>query len=181
MNESKAKHRNWEQKASITGDSPEHKRIRELLDRLGPAALLLRLRAGDGAKSGAKAVAEELQLNMLTFEVGALPQPPSAGEQKDRNAKLRYFMTVKDKQSGEACLYWEEPKPLRTTDPSQNQSHDDFTRKLHDSVAPSPAPTKPALAAAAAPAAPGSGKTVIVNGSSNQSSAASTPRGGVRR
>ena len=72
MNESRAKHRNWEQAASITGDSQEHKRIRTLLNNLGPAALLLRLR-GSG---GIKALEAELQLKMLTFETGALPQPP---------------------------------------------------------------------------------------------------------
>ena len=91
-------------------------------------------------------------------------------------------MTVKDRQTGEACLYWEEPKPMRTTDPSQNQSHSVLTRKLHESAAPSPAPTKPALdAAAAAAALPGGGKTIIVNAGSNQTSAASTPRGGAGR
>ena len=126
MYESRAKHRNWEQFATITGESPEHQRIRKLLQGIGPAAMLQRLRV----PGGVKAVEAERQLQMLCFESVALPQAPAASDGKDRTPQLRYFMQVKDRQTGEACMYWEEPKPQRTTDPAQNSAHDDFTRKV---------------------------------------------------
>jgi len=123
---------------------------------------------------GVKAVDAELQLQMLCFESGALPQAPGANDGKDRTPQLRYFMQVKDRQTGEACMYWEEPKPQRTTDPAQNSAHDDLTRKLHENVSSGSEASKPSLNAAASLAEAGGGRAIIV-GSANTSSA-STPR-----
>ncbi|KAL1527230.1 hypothetical protein AB1Y20_015907 [Prymnesium parvum] len=163
--EVRAKDRNWEQRASIIGESPEHERIRKLLQSGGPGVLLSRLR------TNLKAVEAELQLRMLTFETGALPVPSNAVTGQSTSNKTRYFMQVKDLQTGETCLYWEEPKELRNTDPSQNAASSELTRKLHESVASPLVPAKPTLELATTAQ---DGRYLIV--SSGNSSSSSTPR-----
>lgn len=54
------------QHATLTGDTDEHRRVRTLLNSLGPAGLLKRLQE----PGGAQAVEEELLLRCLTIEVG---------------------------------------------------------------------------------------------------------------
>lgn len=84
--ESKARSRNWEQHATIYGDSPEHESIRKLLAASGPAPLLARVRVNRVAAETA------LGLKRLTLETGVLAASQSLSTRQDEQAKQRCFL-----------------------------------------------------------------------------------------
>ena len=121
----KAKQRNWEQHAYLTGDSEEHTRIRTALGNYGPAKLLTMLKS----RAELKSFERDNKLERLKIEVGALPLAPSETGDNVKSPP-RYFLRIRDRVSGEQCLYWEEPVVTRATDPARNTKQDKFTRQV---------------------------------------------------
>lgn len=117
-------------------DSAEHKALRLMLERLGPAALLKRkLEEVDRKKAGidATTIESELKLAALVIEVGRV-----AG---GVGSKPRHYLVVRNVETGEICLRWEEAE-TRSTDYDVASERAKLTRSLHDAEAQ---PTSSAL------------------------------------
>ena len=97
------------------------------------------------AVTESQTIADELGLHALVVEAG--PIVGGAG------AKVRHFLKVHDVDTGEECLYWEEPRDQRTTEPDKATDTDALTKKLHNSFGPPP--SRPSsVASGSAPGTP---------------------------
>ena len=117
----------------LTGDSEEHKKLRLLLDDLGPQKLIARkLAEVERMQAGldADTIADELGLQALAIEVGRLGKPN----------KPRFSLKVRDQVTGQICLEWQQPSDDRRTHPAASKDQDPLTQKLHSGTATQAAP-----------------------------------------
>ena len=133
-----AEHRGWLRENThvvLHGQSEEHKALRQHIELVGIKKLLMskleeteRLQAGVEGET----IARRLGLRSLVIEVGRLNG--GAG------AKPRHFLRVRNQESGEICLTWEEPSGQRATNPAGRAAAeaDGLTRKLHGGAAANP-------------------------------------------
>jgi hypothetical protein len=118
----------------LHGSSQEHRALQTLIDEVGAGEVLKRkLAEADRVKAGVdqQSLEEELGLRALHIEVGTL-----GGGSGGRH---RHFLRVRNTETAEICLLWEEPTDQRSTNPAGHSAHPGnsaFTQKLHGGETP---------------------------------------------